>query len=145
MFGLLKKRNRFSSLPASSAGTRARASLRLSLERLEDRAMLGGFGLGPSPGATEITVMSQNLYLGAAIEPVIEAAMTGNPDLVAEAVSEFWTGVNATNFPERAEMIAEEIGQWEPHLIGLQEVSLYSVGVIDPLSPDPTPTEYLNP
>jgi len=140
MFGLLK-RDRSGFVGTSTRLGRARGSARLSLERLEDRSMLGGSGLGPSTGGHEVTVMSQNLYLGAAIEPVIVAAMTGEVEDLICAVSVVWQGVNATNFPERAEKIADQIDASDPDFIGLQEVSLYRTGPADSLTPDPTPAE----
>ncbi len=77
----------------------------------------------------KVKVMTRNLYLGADIFKVIEAAQNPDPALggldVPIAVAEFFETVQYTNFPERAEAIADEIWLHRPHLIGLQEVSLW--------------------
>jgi endonuclease/exonuclease/phosphatase family metal-dependent hydrolase len=73
-------------------------------------------------GQAEFTVMTRNIYVGADID-VLMTAPTPNdiPVLAAQA----WGSVVATNFAERAEALADEIEAANPHLIGLQEVSLF--------------------
>jgi len=56
--------------------------------------------------ADKITVETRNLYLGADLTPIVTA--------LAE--------ITATNFPERAQALAKEIADKQPHLVGLQEV-----------------------
>jgi hypothetical protein len=102
-----------------------------------------------------VKVMTRNLYLGADIFKVLEAAQ--NPDSglggldIPVAVTELFQTVQYTNFPERAEAIAKEIWITRPHLIGLQEVSTWytqspgdffdiSSGVPQP-NPDQAPAE----
>lgn len=72
------------------------------------------------PGA--LTVMTRNLYVGDDIESVLSA-----PSLfeLAVLVTESFADVMETDFPERAEALADEIALARPHLVGLQEVSLY--------------------
>lgn len=70
----------------------------------------------------KIKVMSRNLYLGADIFPVIEAANT-DPSSVPLALTAAFQEMQQTNFVERAEAIADEIQRYKPHAIGLQEVS----------------------
>jgi hypothetical protein len=72
--------------------------------------------------------MTRNLYLGANLDPVVEAAGTGDPGAVIRAVSDAWVMIEKTNFPERAEVLAEEIEASEPMLVGLQEAQLYRTG-----------------
>ena len=87
---------------------------------------------------SKVKVMTQNLYLGADIFKVVDAAYipdpnnpTGppipNPDPLAipTAVAELFQTIQYTNFPERAEAIANEIWFHKPQLIGLQEVSIF--------------------
>ena len=87
-----------------------------------------------------VKVMTQNLYLGADIFKVVEAAFIPNPDdpdgppisnpnpyAVPLAVFEVFQTMQDTNFPERAEAIADEIARCKPHVIGLQEVSTYYI------------------
>lgn len=73
----------------------------------------------------KIKVMSQNLYLGADIFPVIEAGQDPNPIAVPLAVTEVFQTVQATNFSERAEALADEIARRKPDVIGLQEASIW--------------------
>ncbi|HVE66141.1 MAG TPA: endonuclease/exonuclease/phosphatase family protein [Thermoanaerobaculia bacterium] len=86
-----------------------------------------------------VTVMTQNLYLGAEVAPVIQAALTDSSAIPA-AVSEVWGKVQATDFPERAHALAVQIDRARPDLIGLQEAVLYrSQFPADSLGPAPTP------
>ncbi|MFE9636925.1 endonuclease/exonuclease/phosphatase family protein [Streptomyces sp. NPDC006463] len=66
--------------------------------------------------------MTRNLYLGADLAPVLAA--TSSQGLVT-AVTAVWANVQATNFPERAEALADEIAEADPHLVGLQEAVLW--------------------
>jgi len=70
----------------------------------------------------EFTVLTRNLYVGTDIFAVAEAQ--DNAELVAK-VTEAWAGVQATDFPARAEALAAEIAAADPHMVGLQEVSLF--------------------
>ena len=61
----------------------------------------------------KVKVMTRNLYLGADIFKVLEAAQNPDPALggldVPIAVAELFQTVQYTNFPERAQAIANEI------------------------------------
>jgi endonuclease/exonuclease/phosphatase family metal-dependent hydrolase len=72
----------------------------------------------------EIKVMTWNLYLGADILKVVEAAI-GSPWLVPVAVAEVYQTMLFTNFRVRAEAIADIIAKNKPQVIGLQEVSIF--------------------
>ena len=81
----------------------------------------------------KIDVMTANLYLGADIFRIVEAAAdTSDPYAIPTAVTQVFGIVQATNFPERAEAIANSIMKRRPHVIGLQEVSWYRTGDFDP-------------
>lgn len=91
-----------------------------------------------------VKVMTQNLYLGADIFAVLEAAQ--NPEAgpldIPIAVAALFETVQLTNFPERAEAIADEIWFHRPHLIGLQEVSMWYIqSPSDFFTGNTTPTE----
>lgn len=77
-------------------------------------------------GEPKIKAMTRNLYLGGDIFRVVEAALT-DPSLVPSAVEEVFETMHETNFPERAEAIADEIALFQPDVIGLQEVSTYYI------------------
>lgn len=76
--------------------------------------------LGPASSEAAVTVMTRNVYVGADIDPLLEASPEEVPLLVAGAFQELLS----TNFPERAEAFAREIAETNPDLIGLQEISL---------------------
>jgi len=78
---------------------------------------------GPDGKGTDVyklEVMTQNLYVGADVFRVFEGAPCGP----FQSVYEIFETVQATNFPERAEAIADIVMREKPHVIGLQEVSL---------------------
>jgi hypothetical protein len=69
--------------------------------------------------------MTRNLYIGADLAPL--AAATSLPDLAVK-VAQLFTTVQATDFPARAKVLAREIQDADPALIGLQEASLWRKG-----------------
>jgi endonuclease/exonuclease/phosphatase family metal-dependent hydrolase len=75
------------------------------------------------PGKRDLTVMTQNLYLGSSLTPALTA--TDAPSFVA-AVAQIYATVLYTNFPARAEAIADEVKAQDPDLIGLQEVTKWT-------------------
>ncbi len=77
----------------------------------------------------KLRVLTRNLYLGADIFNVTEAATDPNPLAVPLAVAAVFQTVQQTNFVERAEAIADEIAHKRPDVIGLQEVSTISVQI----------------
>ena len=72
----------------------------------------------------ELTVMTRNLYLGSSLAPAVDAETL--PELIG-AVAEIYGTAVFTDFPTRATAIADEIARTEPDLIGLQEVSNWTV------------------
>lgn len=127
----------------------------------------GAFVLGASVLTTQmaaagqhndkIKVMTRNIYLGADIFPVIATAEQQaqlppeqqNPIAIPLAVSEVFQTIQATNFPERAQALADEIERRRPHVIGLQEVSQLFTGPADSLVGGTSPAsdvvyDYLN-
>ncbi len=85
------------------------------------------------PGAAEakqaprrtITVMTQNLYLGANLDPIVKAKSIPEAFRAVEAA---WALVQANDFPARARAVALEIARARPDFVGLQELSLYRLG-----------------
>lgn len=68
-----------------------------------------------------LVVMTQNVYYGFDVDPLLGAQ---NPDDIPVLAAQAFQQLLATNFPERAEAMADEIARKKPHLIGLQEVAL---------------------
>lgn len=85
--------------------------------------------------SSDLSVMTQNLYLGADLVPVIGAATSDIPARVGDS----FNSVQATNFPERAKAIASAIALNQPHLVSLQEVALWRSGTFL----DPAPASYV--
>jgi hypothetical protein len=79
---------------------------------------------GSSNRDREVTVMSRNLYLGASLTPLIVST-----DPLA-GVRQVWAQVQATDYPLRAEALADEIVTEQPLLVGLQEVTTYRKGAL---------------
>jgi hypothetical protein len=71
-------------------------------------------------GGPPVTVMTRNLYLGSELGSLFTAG--SEAELVA-AASQVWANMIASDFPARAEVLAAEVDQHNPLLIGLQEVS----------------------
>lgn len=69
----------------------------------------------------QVTVMTWNIYVGADVDIVLGAT---SEEELAYLVGLAYEELLSTNFEERAGTIAQFIQQYEPHLIGLQEVSL---------------------
>lgn len=88
-----------------------------------------GKGHGHGHGKRDLTVMTQNLYLGSSLNPALEAA---TPEAFVEAVAQIYATVQYTNFPQRAEAIADEVQEEGPDLIGLQEVTKWTTGGLNP-------------
>jgi endonuclease/exonuclease/phosphatase family metal-dependent hydrolase len=80
-------------------------------------------------GKRDLRVMTQNLYLGSSLAPALEAK---TPEEFVEAVARIYATVQYTNFPARAEAIADEIQEKEPDLIGLQEVTKWTTEGLNP-------------
>ena len=76
----------------------------------------------------KVKVMSRNLYLGADLTPAIAA---GSLPALAAAGTQIWNTVQATDFPARAKVLAKEIAQEDPDLIGLQEAAHWFTGPPD--------------
>ena len=79
----------------------------------------------------ELHVLTRNLYVGAPIEalfdPTLEAAE------IPGVAAELWAAIRATDFPARAEALAAEIERHRPHLVGLQEVSVFKLQLVSDL------------
>jgi endonuclease/exonuclease/phosphatase family metal-dependent hydrolase len=70
----------------------------------------------------DLTVMTQNMYFGTGLGPVIAA--TTPPDVIA-AVTAAFGNVVASQPESRIARLADEIAAAQPHVIGLQEASLW--------------------
>jgi hypothetical protein len=90
----------------------------------------------PRPGdGTPLTVMTRNIYLGGNITRPLTATAgkTGLEALVAfgNANHTLASIVDETDFPARSKLLAREIGDTRPDLVGLQEVALWRSGPLE--------------
>jgi hypothetical protein len=99
-------------------------------------AVAPAHGRTPAHAERRLEVATYNLYLGTDLAPLF--GKSGSELIVAAA--EAWAHVQATDFHERAESIAELIAEERPHLVGLQEVSLWQTAPI--ADPTALTTEY---
>ncbi len=77
----------------------------------------------PFQGNRTVTVMTRNLYVGGDVE----ALLTALPEEIPFKAAEIFQQVLGTEFPVRAQALADEIAIKRPDLIGLQEVSLFRI------------------
>lgn len=73
----------------------------------------------------ELTVATYNVYLGADLTPLF-AAQT--PAAFVAAAATVYAQMEYTDFPRRAEAIADQIAEHSPDVVGLQEVALWQTG-----------------
>jgi hypothetical protein len=85
-----------------------------------------------------MTVMTRNVYLGADITRPLRPAPEGTSGAVwfANQNYEMRQIVDQTDFTERAHLLAKEIADTQPDLVGLQEVAMWRSGPVE--LPPPT-------
>jgi hypothetical protein len=81
----------------------------------------------PKKKHADVTVMTRNIYLGGNIFRPIGA--TDLADFERRA-GELWAEVQSTDFPVRSKLLAREIKQTKPDLIGMQEVAIWRRGPV---------------
>jgi hypothetical protein len=77
-------------------------------------------GKAAADGGPPVTVMTRNLYLGSELGSLFAAQ---NEQQLVGATSQIWANMIASDFPARADVLAAEVAEHRPLLIGLQEVS----------------------
>jgi len=89
-------------------------------------ALLLGLGAGDADAKKakkpKFGAMTMNVYLGADLTPILQA---NNVNSAVDAGGEIANQVDRTNFPVRAQALAQEILSTRPDLVGLQEVALW--------------------
>ncbi len=88
-----------------------------------------------------LKVMTYNLYVGADLFKILDTSQS-----VPENAAEIFGDIQVTDFLQRAEAIANLVAEHEPHLIGLQEVSLIRTQcpddiILPPMDPTPNATD----
>jgi hypothetical protein len=80
-----------------------------------------GLAVAGAASAADITVMTQNQYLGADIAPLVDPTKDFNEEVVKAFLQ-----VAANRPTERVAALAAEVARERPHLVGLQEVFGFS-------------------
>lgn len=108
------------------------ARWRLARVALAAALSIVGLGAVAAPAAAQkgpmVTVMSRNVYLGGNLMPSIAAPTL--PEFLA-ANAALLSHVDLVDFRHRAKLIAKEITEHKPDLVGLQEVALWRTGPIN--------------
>ncbi len=115
---------------------RLRTALRLGLAAVLATAVplaVAGSAQAMPKDKRQLTVMTQNLYLGSSLDPALTA--TDGTSFVM-GVAEIYGTMLYTNFPARAQAVADTIATRQPDLVGLQEVSNW---IATPTQAGPTP------
>ena len=83
------------------------------------------------PGAREVTIFQQNLYVGTEFTPLLTLDPTDTNYVrnLLMGVAEVYQAIVASDFPKRAQALALEIAATQPDLVTLQEVSLLRIQV----------------
>jgi endonuclease/exonuclease/phosphatase family metal-dependent hydrolase len=95
-------------------------------------------------GPGYVRVMTRNLYLGADIVPIVDALANpdpNNPYAVPIETGKAIANVLGTNVPDRLGAVADEIAVTLPHVVGLQEVTTYTIA--DPTGQLPAEIDFL--
>ncbi|MEA2201360.1 MAG: hypothetical protein QOI89_1956 [Solirubrobacteraceae bacterium] len=119
---------------------RARALLRAVALLFTFACALVGAGAA-SADERSVTVMTQNLYQGT--EFANFSALQGTTPTFEQALaatSADYATYLATRFTDRAKLIAAEIAQNRPALVGLQEVATWHIGEFSPAHPFALPS-----
>jgi endonuclease/exonuclease/phosphatase family metal-dependent hydrolase len=103
---------------------------RITIGAVAATAVLAGAGVAPGAAsavpapapAVAMDVGVYNIYLGADLTPLFGA--TSLPDLIARA-GEIYAEMVRTDFPQRAQAIAELVAEERPDVLGLNEVALW--------------------
>ena len=74
----------------------------------------------PSGRFAELTVMTQNMYVGADVDAVIAALATSDPAEAQAALVSAIATLQETDFPARAAAIADAVAEARPNVVGLQ-------------------------
>ena len=91
----------------------------LGCERITDKVILPP---DTTPTDTQpLTVMTYNVYVGSSAAPLLSVENLGQ---VPGEVATMYNNVMASDFPSRAVAIAKSINAHQPHIVGLQEISL---------------------
>lgn len=79
---------------------------------------------GAHDGRPSLDVLTWNVYVGARLEDLL---LVQNPEQIPLEVTNLVGRIQATDFPARAEAIADRIAERAPSVMTLQEISLFRI------------------
>lgn len=85
----------------------------------------------PDRALRQTEVGTYNLFLGGDIGTLLAPGVDTLPEFAAAATA-LWRDVVASDFPERAEAVADLLAQDTPDVVGLQEVALWRATALTP-------------
>ena len=95
-------------------------------------------GAAPSDTALRQTdVATYNLFLGGNIGSLLAPGVDTLPEFGAAATA-LWADVVASDFPQRAQAVADLLAEDLPDVVGLQEVALWRATALAPGAPAPS-------
>jgi endonuclease/exonuclease/phosphatase family metal-dependent hydrolase len=118
--------------PGASSRARARLAGAVLLGAIAMAMLALPAGAQAQANTVNVKVMTRNLYLGADLNPAIQASSSNE---FIDANGQIVRNVDTNNFPTRAKGLAQEILQKKPDLVGLQEVSLWRHGPLNDSAP----------
>ncbi len=78
-------------------------------------------GAKHSHGDKMLTVMTRNMYVGGNVDKILTAS---DPNEIPLLVLDVFNEILSTQIEFRVQLLADEIAAYDPHMVGLQEVSL---------------------
>lgn len=109
-------------IAASAAG----CAVEVPVEPAADAAVMKQGAAGMA-GAARLSVMTRNLYVGANVDAVIAALLSEDTEQILSAFVTAYGELVRTDFPSRAEAIADEIAAERPQVVGLQELTKLTI------------------
>lgn len=91
----------------------------------------------PDKALRQTEVGTYNLFLGGSIGSLLAPGVDTQAEFGA-AASALWRDVVASDFPERAQAVADLLAQDQPDVVGLQEVALWRAMALAPGVPAPS-------
>ena len=86
-----------------------------------------GIDLKADAPSRSISVMTWNVYVGTDVDAIIAALATEDPAIYMPVLMAQLDTLFLTDFPARAQAIADEIAKRRPHAVGLQEISTFDL------------------
>lgn len=101
-----------------------------------------GVAAPPAQAVRDVEVATYNLFLGGDIGRLLAPGVDTLPEFL-QAAALLWQEVVESDFPARAEAVADLLADEQPDVVGLQEVALWQAAPLDPRVPQPPTYDFL--